>query len=289
MAATGFHKTLKWVFKLSLLILIPLWGSGCANGIFYQPSKRMAPTPDTRGHRFESVAFQASDGVALTGWWLPATSTPKGTVIHFHGNAQNMSSHIQYAEWLPAAGYNLFVFDYRGYGESLGVPTRRGLIRDGMAALETVRGRPDVNPDDLFVWGQSLGGTVALQSMMRSEIPIRAAIIDSTFISHGKIVSDKMKQFPWFLQPLRLLRPLLVTSSYDAIDAVKKLPDLPIYFIHGAKDNVIPFAHSQRLHELAPTSKLWIIPKAGHCDAVLRFPEKVRPSLLEFLGSGNQE
>lgn len=283
MEATGFHKTLKWFFKLSLLILIPLWGSGCANGIFYQPSKRMAPTPDTRGHLFEPVAFQASDGVALTGWWLPATSTPKGTVIHFHGNAQNMSSHIQYAEWLPAEGYNLFVFDYRGYGESSGTPTRSGLIRDGIAALETVRKRPEVEADQIYVWGQSLGGTVALQSMMRSEVPIRGAIIESAFSSHGKIASDKMKQLPWFLQPLRLFRPLFVTSNYNADDAVRKLQGRPIYFIHGANDRVIPPSQSQRLHKLAPSSKLWIIPEAGHCDGVLRFPEQVQSSLIKFL------
>lgn len=267
-----------------LLLGMLLLCSGCANGIFYQPSQRMAPPPDSRGLRYEAVAFQSTDGVALTGWWLPATGSAKGTVVHFHGNAQNMSTHVQYADWLPAAGYNLFVFDYRGYGTSAGTPGRRGLIRDGMAALQTVHARPEVDKDRIFVWGQSLGGTVALQAILRSQVPVRGAIIDSTFSSHGRIAADKLRQLPWFLQPLRLLRPLFVSNSYNAEDAVRQLQDLPLYFLHGEKDPIIPASHSQRLHALAPqNSKLWIVPHCGHCDAVLRFPDQVRPSILKFL------
>lgn len=285
MAATGFPHRLRKRIRLGLaLACFLLWG-GCANGIFYQPSRRLAPTPDQRGHTYESVSFLSGDGVQLTGWWLPSAGTPKGTVIHFHGNAQNMTTHVQFAEWLPDKGYNLFVFDYRGYGKSEGTPTRVGLVRDGLAALRTVSQRADVDLDRLFIWGQSLGGTVALQTMMRSEIPVRAALIDSTFSSHGKIASDKMKALPWFLQPLRLFRPLFISSGFDAKDAVKRLPDLPLYFIHGERDPIIPFSHSQRLHELSPESKLWIIPGAGHCDAVLRFPEKVQTSILRFFES----
>lgn len=288
METTGFPKTLKKFLPLFLLGF--LFINGCANSLFYHPTRRMAPAPSTRGHAYEDVYFHSADGVELNGWWLPAEGQAKGTVVHFHGNAQNMSTHIQYAEWLPAAGYNLFVFDYRGYGNSKGSPSRKGLVRDGMAVLQTVSKRPEVDPERLFVWGQSLGGTVALQSIMRSEVPIRAAIIDSTFSSHGKIASDKMKQLPWFLQPVRLFRPLLISSSYNADEAVRNVPDLPILFIHGEQDRVIPSSHSQHLHELAPEhSQLWIIPDARHCDAVLRFPEQVRKRMIDFLQKSGSE
>ncbi len=267
-----------------VMLLLMLFASGCANGIFYQPSRRMAPAPDSRGLQYEAVDFKSTDGTPLKGWWLPARGNAKGTVIHFHGNAQNMSTHVQYADWLPAAGYNLFVFDYRGYGQSGGAPSRKGLLRDGVAALTTVHARSDVDQTELFVWGQSLGGTVALQSMVHANIPIKAAIIDSTFYSYSKIAADKMRQFPWFLQPLRLFRPLLISGGYDASSAVKNLPELPIFFIHGEKDRVIPASHSQKLHQLAPAhSTLWIVPGADHCDAVLRFPEEVKPKIIKFL------
>ena len=283
MATTGFPAKMKR-FRLGGLALLMLLGSGCANRIFYQPSRRMAPAPDSRGLQYEVVDFQSTDGTALKGWWLPAEGKPKGTVIHFHGNAQNMSTHVQYADWLPAVGYNLFVFDYRGYGQSEGVPSRKGLVRDGVAALKMVSGRTDVDKTKLFVWGQSLGGTVGLQAMVHANVSIKAAIIDSTFYSHSKIAADKMRYFPWFLQALRLFRPLLITSGYDADSAVKDLPQLPIYFIHGEDDRVIPPSHSEKLHKLAPDhSQLWIVPGAGHCDAVLRFPKEVQPTLIKFL------
>lgn len=258
--------------------------TGCANGIFYQPQRSYAPTPDHRGLRYETVSFSSTDGVMLSGWWLPALGKAKGTVLHFHGNAHNMSGHVQYAEWLPAQGYNLFVFDYRGYGKSQGTPTRAGLVRDGIAALRTLQAREDVDQARLFVWGQSLGGNVALQSILRAGVPVRAAIIDSTFSSHVQIARDKISQMPWWLQPLRLFRPLLISKGYDADTALKALPELPIFFIHASGDPVIPASHSQALHALAPQhSRLWIIDHPGHCDAVIRRADTVRPKLLEFL------
>lgn len=274
-----------WLRGLALGLWL-IFCTGCANRIFYQPQRSYAPSPDQRGHAYEAVAFTSTDGVMLTGWWLPAVGKAKGTVVHFHGNAHNMSGHVQYAEWLPAEGYNLFVFDYRGYGKSQGSPSRAGLVRDGMAALRLVHLRPDVDPQHLYVWGQSLGGNVALQAMLRSNVPVRAAIIDSTFSSHVQIATDKIKQMPWWLQPLRLFRPLLISGGYDADDAVKALPDLPIFFIHASGDPVIPASHSQALHALAPqNSKLWIINHPGHCDAVIRHAKDVQPRLLAFLGN----
>lgn len=235
-----------------------------------------------RGMKYESARFPSSDGTPLTGWWLPANEPSKGTVIHFHGNAQNMSTHVRFADWLPAEGYNLFVFDYRGYGMSGGVPTRRGLTADGVAALEWVASRPEVDSDSLFVWGQSLGGTVALQALARSEIPVRAVLIDSTFYSHTRVAAEKLRELPWFLSWIRLMRPLLFTPGHDAYSALKTL-DHPVSFLHGELDPVIPYHHSLLLYETARNPRhLWIIPNAGHCDAVLRHPDIVRPKILGF-------
>jgi fermentation-respiration switch protein FrsA (DUF1100 family) len=262
-----------------LLVLIP----GCANGLFYYPTRAWEATPETRGQRWSHETFAASDGTRLSGWWLPAAGEAKGTVVQFHGNALNMSNHVGFLEWLPAAGYNLFVFDYRGYGRSEGKISRKGLVRDGVAAIDFAAAKSPDTP--LFVWGQSLGGTVALQSMLRSNSPVRAAIIDSTFISYGRIAADNLKRLPWWLIWLRPLRPLFVSGGLDADDALREMKPLPLFFIHGDHDRVIPYPHSQHLHKLAPgpNKHLWIIPGAGHCDGVLRFPDTVRPILLRFL------
>ena len=98
-----------------------------------------------------------------SGWSrAPDARQAKGTVVHFHGNAQNMSSHWQFVGWLARRGYNVFVFDYRGYGDSAGHAELQGVYADSHSALDYVRSRADVDPTRLLVLGQSLGGTNAI-------------------------------------------------------------------------------------------------------------------------------
>ena len=81
---------------------------------FYHPDSRVYTTPSEDRYSYENIQFQSADGTLLSGWFIPAQGKALGTVIHFHGNARNMSSHYPQVSWLPAKGFNLFVFDYRG-------------------------------------------------------------------------------------------------------------------------------------------------------------------------------
>ncbi|HEX7926650.1 MAG TPA: alpha/beta hydrolase, partial [bacterium] len=101
------------------------------DGIFFQPDSERYLTPEQYGLWHEPVRFRSQDGTVLAGWFLPAQTpgrAPLGTVIHFHGNAANISNHLYAVRWLPKAGYNVLLFDYRGYGDSAGSPTRAGVI-----------------------------------------------------------------------------------------------------------------------------------------------------------------
>ncbi len=264
---------------LAAVLLLP----GCANGLFYHPTRAWDSTPETRGHpHWENATFRAEDGVLLHAWWIPAHGNPRGTVVHFHGNARNIGNHIAFSDWLPAAGYNLLLFDYRGYGRSQGAISRHGLVRDGQAALAYAAARPETPPTRLLVWGQSLGGTIALQALARSPTPVAGALIDSTFENHPRIAAEKMRGLPWWLAWLRPFRPLVVSGGHDADDALPRL-HLPLFFLHGQADRVIPPHHSQRLFQKANAPRhLWIVPGASHCDAVLRFPDLLRPEILRF-------
>ncbi len=88
---------------------------GCVGKLFYYPDQEVHDLPARHGLKFEEVTFSSRDGTRLSGWFIPAVGTPQGTVIHFHGNAQNMTSHFGFVSWLPQAGFNLFVFDYRNH------------------------------------------------------------------------------------------------------------------------------------------------------------------------------
>src|SRR5438128_400135 len=84
-----------------------------------------------------SPRWRAEDGLELYGWFLPAKGSPLGTILHLHGNAENISTHFAGVAWMPARGFNVFVFDYRGYGASEGQPDLEGAQKDIDAAMRT--------------------------------------------------------------------------------------------------------------------------------------------------------
>lgn len=103
---------------------------GCANRYFYFPDNVVYQTPDQHRLSYEDVRFKSRDGTELHGWFLPAVgSNVVGTIIHFHGNAQKMTAHFSFVSWLPQEGFNLFVFDCRGYGRVAGRARATGHLR----------------------------------------------------------------------------------------------------------------------------------------------------------------
>ncbi|HUN82536.1 MAG TPA: alpha/beta hydrolase, partial [Phycisphaerae bacterium] len=102
---------------LCLCFLVTMLG---CDRVFYYPDRRVHGDPAEHGLKYEDVYFAAPDGVRLHGWFFPATKPATGTVLHIHGNAANVSAHYEFIRWLPAAGYNVLTFDYRGYGQSGG-------------------------------------------------------------------------------------------------------------------------------------------------------------------------
>ena len=120
--------------------------AGCAPNLFYQPDDILFYVPHPPGLNFEGSPSQRRwhrpDWLVHSGSRHRRPETGQGTAIHFHGNAQNISAHWRFARWLPQNGYNLFVFDYRGYGTSKGRPHVKGVFEDSRAAIDFVRQRP---------------------------------------------------------------------------------------------------------------------------------------------------
>jgi len=263
------QSSLKNASMLLFVLALSLPCQGCVSGMFYQPDRQVYDTPDRHGLKYEEVTFRSKDGTLLSGWFIPATGRSRGTVIHFHGNAQNMTSHFGFVSWLPAQGFNLFVFDYRGYGKSGGSPNRRGVFEDSLAALDYLAGRPDVERDRLLVLGQSLGGANAIAAIgSRPLAGIRAVAIDSAFASYRGIVRDKIAAMP-LLSLLRTpLAHLLINDELSPDEVIANIAPTPLLIIHGTADPVIPYSHGQRLFELAHEPKqFWTIEGGDHTEA----------------------
>lgn len=273
------------VFLLLLLTVLPLLLTGCANRFFYYPDRHDYEPQLVHPVPHEDVWIDSTDGLRLNGWFLKAQGEARATIVYLHGNAQNLTSHVAYVDWLPAAGYNVLVVDYRGYGLSTGKPSRQGVFDDAKAAWFYALSRPDVDPGKMILFGQSLGGANALALAGRVRLPgLRAVIADSAFSSYGRIGREKILQIPvlgWLLWPFS---PLIVSSGLSAEPVVGHIAPVPLLLIHGDRDTVVPPSHSDRLFMHAGAPKLlWTVHGAGHAEALGRFRATTAPRLLKFL------
>jgi fermentation-respiration switch protein FrsA (DUF1100 family) len=272
------------LFLTPVLFVLALLCSGCATKLFYFPDVRVRQTPQAYGCRFENITFRSQDRTILQGWFLPAKTEAKGTVIHFHGNAQNITAHVGYVAWLVDEGFNVLTFDYRGYGFSQGEPNPKGVYEDCLAAIEYAKNRSDVDAEKLILFGQSLGAANAIAVAGKAKIPgIRAVVAESSFYSYRAIARRAMEQsscLSFFRWPLSLT---LVNNSYSASKYVGDVSPVPLLLIHGIKDRVVPYTHSEKLFAKAKEPKdIWVLQKGGHTEALIKGGAKLREALVTF-------
>lgn len=268
-----------------VFLLLPLWLA--CNSVFYQPDSEDGVTPTDYKLEFEDFTVKSEDGATVTAWKikpkLKDKNGPLGTVIHFHGNAENMTTHVGYVQWLAEEGYYVVTFDYRGYGKSTKEPSRDGLVLDGVAVLKYVASEPVLGKLPGFVIGQSLGGAVAIPSYVEANVSnIRAVVVESTFGSYRGITRDKLASFwpTWLFQwPLSFL----VSDGKSPLDYVEQFK-APLLVIHGTHDKVVSFEMGKELFDAAqnPDKTFWEIPGGGHTPAFGKPRSPYRPRLLEY-------
>jgi fermentation-respiration switch protein FrsA (DUF1100 family) len=252
-----------------LLISLVLSWTGFFQSQFYRPSNEDFGQHRELGIEPEEVVIASEDDTRLHGWFIPAKNDVVGTVIHFHGSDRNVTFTIRNCHWLADHGFNVFLFDYRGFGKSEGQPSRRGIVDDAAAAIDYVRGRPDIDRERICLWGQSMGGQLAIVAAnIAGTEGLRAIVAEATYSTYSDHIKDKMAQ----LGPLWLVQwaAWLVTSdAYAADDAVGDLAPTPVLLIHGTFDTAVRPYHSERLYELAGRPKdIWRIDDGRHLDAM---------------------
>lgn len=267
------------VFGLLSLTLVGFAAlTGCMERLFYYPSRAEFQTPP----RVEDVYFETEDGLTLHGWFIPADprsldgDAPAPVVLTPHGNAGNVSHHYPFVDFLPRAGFSVFLFDYRSYGRSdRGRLRREPLIRDTRAALDALLARDDIDHSRIALFGLSIGGVIGLPVAAERE-EIRSVVLMSPFASWKGIAADHS----W------LLGRALIPSGFDAIDQVRKLGDRPVLIVHGDNDEVVPVEHAGRLEQAAKDAgvdiQVRISPGAMHNDLFWVDPG-AENAIIEFL------
>jgi uncharacterized protein len=254
---TGFLRLLALVVLCYLVVLIVLRFN--ESRMLYVPggSRTLLDPPPELDLGVRRVRLVASDGVRLVSWAMPADKGSGYWLLICHGNAGNISEvgrPYHYAG-LRALGLSLFAFDYRGYGESEGMPSEEGLYRDADAAYRYLRDTMAVPPSRIVVFGHSLGSAVAVELVSR--VPAAGLVLDGALTS---VIERAQELFPY--APVRWV----ARSRYPSIERVGRLT-LPKLFLHAQGDEVIPLAHGRRLFEAAAEPKEFVALRGGHGDA----------------------
>lgn len=198
--------------------------------------------------------IRTEDGVRLHAWFA-SVDTPLATLVISHGNAGNISHRSELMRRLLRTGFNVLMYDYRGYGKSEGSPDEQGVYKDGRAAFDyalTLRG---VDPKRIVLWGTSLGGAVAID--VATQRPAAALILESTFSS----AKDLARAIYPFL-PIRFF----LRSQFNSIDKIQNIT-IPVLSMHGNRDKIIPFGLGRKLFNAAKDPKeFYEIKGADHND-----------------------
>jgi len=234
---------------------------------FYHPSKQVYANPEESELAYESVCFR-SEGHRLHGWFFPSALDAKGTVIHCHGNGGNITGHFQFVAWMPAWGWNVFCFDYQGFGQSQGRPTRAGTIADTRAAIDYVLSREDLDRQRVMLFGQSLGGAVAIAAAAGRR-DLCGVAVEGAFSDYRREARFVCKQslLLWSFAPLVSL--LLIEPGHDPLDCVARIAPTPTFFITGTADRICDYRQTLDLHRAAREPKsLWVIEGGRHTGAL---------------------
>ncbi|MFZ0034006.1 MAG: alpha/beta hydrolase [Sedimentisphaerales bacterium] len=238
----------------------------------YSPVREVLYTPGELGLDFEKVIFKSDDGLMLSGWYIPANSSEL-TVLFCHGNGGNMMHALDTINILYNLGLNCLVFDYRGYGNSEGKPGEDGTYLDVKAAYKWLTEEKKVSPDDIIVFGRSLGGSIAAR--LARKVRVGALIIESAFTSY---VDIGRKFYPYM--PVRWF----ARFSYRTIDYVKKV-HCPVMIIHSRNDETIPFEFGLELYEAANEPKEFVEIFGSHNDGFLVSSETYKSAWMKWLKS----
>jgi fermentation-respiration switch protein FrsA (DUF1100 family) len=257
-------------FIALVLLCAYLWAQQ-AHFIFF-PEANIRETPADYGVHFEET-WLTLEGEKLHGWWMPGTSDK--TLLYLHGNGINIGANAEHAARFQALGLSVLLVDYRGYGRShAAFPSEQSVYADASAMWRYLVEDRGIEPRKIFIYGHSLGGAIAIDLALHH--PNAAGlIVESAFTS----IADMAERDPLFgLVPVGLI----LRHHFDSINKIAHLK-LPVLFIHGSQDTLVPASMSQRLYEAAPDPKrIVLLPGGGHDNSAFIAPRRFMQAVRRF-------
>ena len=237
------------------------------------PWKRDVATPERISANFEDIRFKNALGHQLRAWYFPC---PKAThtILVCSGNTGNISLSLPYAKLLHDGGFHVMLFDYQGFGGSEGIASIMSLATDTEAAFQYLLNEKRLRPDDIGVFGISLGSILAL--MIAKEQNAAAVAVEDIFVPEQMLrkfgVSENDPN-EIKAMAIRIAKQLLL-GRVNPLDNAKAC-QCPVFLMHGLNDRLLPFSGSVQVAKvLAAESQVWLMNQAGHAPETLEVNDR---------------
>ena len=262
----------------------------------YNPQLELDIKSRNKTIEHEEITYQTTDGITIFAWYVPFkpkvskaadnSKTPgelkesipsevprksRGVILFCHGNAGNVSQRIDSFKIFRELGFSTFIFDYRGYGKSKGKPSEKGTYRDAEGAWNYLVREKKVKPEEIIVFGRSLGGGIA--SYLAKKYQPRALIIESSFTSIPDMVKILFSKPP---------SRLLLRFKYNTRERLKDI-HCPVLIIHSPDDRTIPFVCGEVLYKTANPPKKFLRIKGDHLYGFIKSKRKYIKGLRKFV------
>ena len=255
-----------------LLSLLSGWLYFQQPAMIFFPSKILIETPGDWGLPFEDVTLETMDGVGLHGWFIPRHGASR-IVLFFHGNAGNISHRRESVVIFHRLGLNVFIFDYRGYGNSQGEPSEPGFYMDAMAAWKYLVTEKGFTEPQIILFGRSLGGAVATH--LATEVQPGALVLESTF-SSARDMANTVFPIMSRIVPLRF--------EFNTVKSITQVTS-PVLVVHSTEDDIIPFRLGEQVYHAANQPKFMRKMHGDHNSGFLLSQPEYEQALEQFIAS----
>ena len=265
--------------KILVIISMSLLFFGCS-------PKKLFPTDNTEydsiknyNYEYTEHKFNSKDGTSLYGMHIKTKQQSKGLIVVANGMHHNMSFRFTEWLWIVNSGYNLFIFDYRGYGKSKDIADMFGFREDVNAGLEYAHMLEE--DKDIVLIGQSMGGSFAIDALAEKNYSYVSLVVsDSTFTGFDSILSSYMMK-SIILFPFSWLPYTFTPKELNSIENIKDVK-VPVLFISGDDDWIVSCEYSKELYKKANKDKsIWLVEDTGHVQSFNN--KSVRQAFLKLL------
>ncbi len=258
---------------ISFLLLLNIYLYIKQPQMIFFPIKQVEVTPKDWNLNYEAVELSLTNKTKISGWYLPYPNAEK-TLLFFHGNGGNISHRGDSIYIFHKLKLNVLIIDYPGYGKSEGIPSENALYQSANAAWQYLITDKKTKPENIIIFGRSLGGAVAVD--LASRVKSAGLILESTFSSVRDVVDIILPGLSHFIY-LRYV--------FNSLNKINKVTT-PILVIHSPEDEVIPFELGHKLFESVESSeKTFLQIEGGHNDGFMQSISPYMQMLRAFIQS----